>query len=248
MSADTHPTGMRVHTAGSGRVVSLAPGYWRLGLEAGSARTYHLAQLDDYGGLPRSKFPNRPPWQITLQARVSQANLAGTWGFGLWNDPFGFSLGFGGAPWRLPTLPQATWFFHASRENFLSFRDAMPANGFLAQVFRSRFRWDVLRAMAAYPFSPSRARQLLAGCIEEAARELACDVTEWHTYRMRWLEDQVHFEVDGESVFSAPFSPVPPLGLVIWIDNQFAAFPPDGGLRAGVLPIAARCWMEVILR
>ncbi len=245
MTSTMNPTKMRIRISGNGKVVPLATGYWRLVLEAGTANTYHLAQLDDYTELPRSDFPNYPPWQITLQARVSHANLLGTWGFGLWNDPFGFSLGFGGIPWRFPTLPQAAWFFHASRENFLSFREDLPANGFLAQVFRSHFRWHVIGALSLYPFSPSKARQQLSRCIDEAAKRIECDVTCWHTYRMLWLEDEVHFDVDGERVFSVPFSPRPPLGLVIWIDNQFAAFPPNGPLRAGLLPVVEDCWMEV---
>jgi len=31
-----------------------------------------------------------------------------------------------------------------------------------------------------------------------------------------------------------PVSPRPPLGLVIWMDNQYAAFTPDGELKWGL--------------
>jgi hypothetical protein len=35
------------------------------------------------------------------------------------------------------------------------------------------------------------------------------------------------------------------LGLVIWIDNQYAAFPPDGKLGFGTLPNASVTTLEV---
>jgi len=58
-----------------------------------------------------------PPCTFSLHARLSGTDLPGTWGFGLWNDPFGLSLGFGGQAARLPALPQAAWFMHASPPN-----------------------------------------------------------------------------------------------------------------------------------
>jgi hypothetical protein len=36
-----------------------------------------------------------------------------------------------------------------------------------------------------------------------------------------------------------------PLGLVIWIDNQYAAWRPDGTLRMGVLANPHPAWMEI---
>jgi len=83
-----------------------------------------LAQLDDYARTPRSRLSHTPPWTLQVRARASSVDLPGTWGFGLWNDPFGLSLGFGGGkPLRLPTLPQTAWFMQASRPNWLSLRD-----------------------------------------------------------------------------------------------------------------------------
>src|SRR5262245_12963203 len=78
-----------------------------LSIPAGSADQYRLAQLDDYTKAPRSRFPLRVPLSLSLSARVSSNSIPGTWGFGLWNDPFGLSLGFGGNPLRLPALPNA---------------------------------------------------------------------------------------------------------------------------------------------
>jgi hypothetical protein len=46
-------------------------------------------------------------------------------------------------------------------------------------------------------------------------------------------------------VFESPVSPNPPLGLVIWIDNQYAAFTPDGKIGFGVLPNPEPAWLEI---
>ena len=35
------------------------------------------------------------------------------------------------------------------------------------------------------------------------------------------------------------------LGVVIWIDNQYAALPPDGRLRYGTLENQERAWIEI---
>ena len=43
----------------------------------------------------------------------------------------------------------------------------------------------------------------------------------------------VTFEVDGVTVLQTPLSPRPPLAAVIWIDNQYAAFTPQGRDRIG---------------
>ncbi len=106
---------------------------WRLEIPAGPAGQYRLAQLDHY----RKDFPLSAPSTLRLRCRVSDSALPGTWGFGFWNDPFTVSLGLQGTARRLPVLPNATWFFHASSENHLSLHDKLPAQGFLAQSFSS---------------------------------------------------------------------------------------------------------------
>ncbi len=75
-----------------------------------TSRQYSNAQVDDYRGLSRRRFPWRPPAKLTVRARFSHpaGHLKGTAGFGFWNDPFLMT----GA--RLPALPQAIWFFYAS--------------------------------------------------------------------------------------------------------------------------------------
>lgn len=220
---------------------------FRLKIPPGIDRRYRAAQLDDYAQLTRGKFPAQPPKTLSLRARASKESLPGTWGFGLWNDPFGLSLGYGGNPLRLPALPNAIWFFHASEKNYLSFGEK-PGNGFLAQVFRSpasRFPIiPLMRVGARLPFSRKRAREGMREIIEEEGVRLDLDVTKWHKYRFKWSSNQCAFWVDNALVLETSLSPRPPLGLVIWIDNQFAAWRPDGEIQFGVVE-NEECWLDV---
>jgi hypothetical protein len=172
----------------------------------------------------------------------------------LWNDPFGLSLGFGGNPFRLPTLPNAVWFFGASEESYLSFReserdDLAPinaGNGFLVQTFRSpRFHPLLILAGLALPFSRKTTRRILGMIINEDGICLNVDVTQWHGYRLEWHKERVLFEVDDVPLFESQVSPHPPLGLVIWIDNQYAAFTPEGKIRFGILRNPGPAWLEI---
>ena len=239
---------------------------YRLSIPVGLADKYRLAQLDDYAKIPRGRFPLRAPLSLSLSARVSSNSIPGTWGFGLWNDPFGLSLGFGGNPFRLPALPNAVWFFGASKESYLSFRDTstapltngssaqgegIAANGFLAQTFRSpKFHPSLILAGLALPFSRKVARRLLGKVIDEDGINLSrgdrlVAPTQWHRYRLNWRERRVSFEVDGIQVFESHVSPNPPLGLVVWIDNQYAAFTPEGKIGFGVLTNPELATLEI---
>ena len=219
---------------------------FRLSIPKGSANEYRLAQLDDYAKTPRKQFPLRYPVSLSLVARASSAAVPGTWGFGFWNDPFGMSLGFGGTGWRLPALPNAAWFFHASRENHLSFKDDKPAQGFLAQTFRSpAFHPLLIPAGLALPFSGKATRRWLGRVVEEDGVQLDVDVTQWHSYRLDWRANRVVFEVNQVQVFESAVNPKPPLGTVIWIDNQYAAFTPEGKIGFGVLENPEPAWLEI---
>src|SRR5436190_2148611 len=94
-----------VTQTGGGSLV-LADAGLRLVLAGARADRYADAQIDDYAGLARRQFPWRPPLRLTLRARAS-GGLAGTAGFGFWNNPFS---PLGGSP----ALPAAIWFFHAA--------------------------------------------------------------------------------------------------------------------------------------
>jgi len=246
--------------------------HYHLSIPSGKADKYRLAQLDDYAQFSRGRFPHRPSLRLSLLARASSDSIAGTWGFGLWNDPFGLSLGLGGSPWRLPALPNAAWFFGASEENYLSFQESgrgplaptNAANGFIAQTFRApKFHPLLILAGLAFPFSRKMTRRLLSRVIAEDGVQLwnykdrdssatsklvdsrSVDPTQWHRYRLEWSLKRASFEVDEVQVFESLVSPNPPLGLVIWIDNQFAAFTPEGKIGFGVLANPERAWLEV---
>jgi len=235
---------MKPHVT-SGASVDEIPNGFRLTIPAGDNRHYRVAQLDDYAQLARRRFPMHPPQTLRLRARVSAASLPGTWGFGLWNDPFGLSLGFGGNPFRLPALPNAIWFFHASEENYLSFGQR-PGNGFLAQAFRSPgFPFSrLIRIGATLPFSRKKARGLMSEIVEEDGVRLDINAAEWHAYRFEWSPKRTAFWVDEVLVLETSVSPHPPLGLVIWIDNQFAAWHPNGEIGFGMLE-NDKCWLEI---
>jgi len=232
----SNPPDLRARCSPGATVSGNSASGWSLSIPGGPAGRYQLAQLDDYTRLPRRLFPWRPPISLHLRARASAADLPGTWGFGLWNDPFGLSFGQGGTAARLPALPQAAWFFHASPPNHLTFHDALPADGFLAGTFRSLPLPSIL-LMAGLPvlLLPRLARRAAAGLIAQGGTRLHLDVTVWHEYRLDWESDQVRFFVDGDPVLITAAAPRAPLGLVLWIDNQYAAFPPGGRIAFGTL-------------
>ena len=222
------------------RCVKLGEHSWHLEIPASAKRGYRLAQLDDHGSLRRGDFPWKPPLTLSLQARVSSAaGLPGTWGFGLWNDPFSFMIAYNKVVPRFPALPDAAWFFYASPQNYLSFRDDLPASGFLAATFSSSKVPLALLALAS-PSSRTdphpRAAQLCASLrpplIRQDATQIHTNVTDWHAYSLEWEPGWSGSAWMGRRSLRTRISPqVDPLSLVIWIDNQYAALPPAGRLQ-----------------
>lgn len=237
-------------TPGS-QVTRLSSGGWRLEIPAGPAGRYRLAQLDDYTDLPRRAFLWQPPFSLSLRARASQASIPGTWGIGFWNDPFALSLGFGGGR-RIPALPNTAWFFFASTPNYLSLRDDLPALGGLAATFQSPCYPPALLALGAIalPLLVLRPlsrviRRLGRRIVQQDTTALLSDPTEWHIYRLEWSQSRVTFDVDGNSVLETGVAPRGPLGLVIWVDNQYAAWLPSGHLSFGTLANNEPAWVEI---
>ncbi len=227
-------------------------GLQRMEIPAGPGGKYRWAQLDDYMGLPRGTFPWRAPLRLELRARVSAADLPGTWGFGFWNDPFSMSFAIGGTARRLPALPNAVWFFYAGQPNYLAFHDHHPAQGLLAATFASANIPSLLLApgalalpLMALPPAARLIRKAAGLFVKDDAALVPGDPTVWRTYRIDWRDREAQFFVDGVQVFATPVEPRPPLGLVIWIDNQYAAFPPNGRLRMGTSPNPEPAWLEI---
>lgn len=213
---------------------------------------YGLAQVDNYAHLPRWKFPYQLPLKLVLEARVSDTDLPGTWGFGFWNDPFSFGFGGGGMARLLPVLPNAAWFFYGSQENHLSLRDDQPGCGFHAKTFCSP-RLPSILSLLAVPFAPfllwpASARLLRRlGCsvVKEASTALSVPVADWHTYELLWFPSQVVFSIDQQDVFQTATSPQGRLGLVVWIDNQYFRFDGMGQLGFGFIEVSKEQWLQV---
>ena len=98
-----------------------------------------------------------------------------------------------------------------------------------------------------FPFSRVKARKVLSRVIQEDGSELPDPINpvEWHSYRLEWSLNRVAWYVDDVEVFESVVSPNPPLGLVIWIDNQYASFTPEGKVGFGVLENPEPAWLEI---
>jgi hypothetical protein len=234
------------------QVIPLGESAWRLEIPAGPKGRYRVAQLDDYDSLPRRQFAWRPPLRLSLQGRASADTLPGTWGMGLWNNPFGLAILSGVEILRLPALPQAAWFFFASPPNYLSFRDDLPADGALAATFCSSRPPSALLALGApglplllLPPAVRLARRVARRLVRQSSVQLDLFPADWHTYALEWLAEQVTFWVDGQVVHSTGVAPCGPLALVLWVDNQYVALPPSGRLGFGALENPQPAWIEI---
>ena len=233
-----------VWATGAGRVERRAE-YLRLTTVEASGSAYSDAQLDDYatGGLRW-----RPPLTMSFTARLgaSAGQPVGTAGFGLWNDP-------GGSRMRRPALPRALWFFYASPPSNLALDGLAPGAGWLAMTLDASRR----PLLALLPLAPLALALMQHPWLRRAlwpigqwalgARQvpLRVDPAGWHTYRIEWLARRARFWVDGRLALDTPFAPRGPLGLVLWIDNQYAVVTPRGVLRGGLLAAPGEQWLDI---
>jgi hypothetical protein len=244
--------GLKPNITQGSQAVEIEAGVWRLEIPQGPQGHYRLAQLDDYGSLPRGAFPWKAPFSLELKARASAEVIPGTWGFGLWNNPFGMAILRGAEILRLPALPNSAWFFFASPPNYLSLRDDLPAQGWLAATFRSP-RWPApflalgSLALPLLALAPTARllRRLGRRVVRQDAVRLTAGPTSWHAYRLDWQSSCVQFHVDGELVLETATAPQGPLGLVIWVDNQYAALTPEGRASFGTLASPEPAWIEI---
>ena len=68
-----------------------------------------------------------------------------------------------------------------------------------------------------------------------AEKLIPAPMTEWHVYTIDWQRAGVSFYLDGRLLLESDHAPAGPLGLVIWIDNQFLQFAPWGRIRWGLV-------------
>lgn len=245
-----------------GGTIETGPTGLRLVLPEGArAGIYSDAQIDDYGNLPLSHFPWRPPLHLQVKARAShpahptkslpadtlenQQWLRGTAGFGFWNYPFSLS----GAVLR---LPEAIWFFAASPPSNMALVPGSPGWGWKAQVVHANRPGALLAALptaAAVAWGRiSHREQAAARWVQRlsgtAEAPLDADLREWHTYEIDWRFDRARFAVDGVEVLSVVNPPRGPLGFVAWVDNQYAIATPRGQFRFDTLATGPE-WLEV---
>jgi hypothetical protein len=218
-----------------------------------SAQHYTNAQIDDYQALPRRRFAWHPPLKMTVRARFSHpagdgsSGLRGTAGFGFWNDPFMMT----GA--RIPTLPRAVWFFHASPPSDMKLDIHTPGHGWkvatLDALRPSALLWAALSPLAALLMNLRPVYWVLWPAIQRAVNVketlVQAAMTEWHTYTIEWGTKQTRFLVDETVLLDGAPSPRGPLGFVMWIDNQYMQVKPWGRFGWGLLNVPGRQWMEV---
>jgi hypothetical protein len=241
---------LRKWELGGGAVEATADG-WRLILPTGAG--YADAQLDDTAGLTRAQLRWCPPVRFSVEARTSTPAPLGTFGFGFWNDPFSLSLGMGGAARKLPALPQTAWFFYMSPPGDLPLDPSVAGIGWKAATLRSsRMPGWVLTPLAIGGGALLSVPGLRRYAFRQASRfyraqeaSLAANPAEWHTYSIEWREAEARFFVDGALALCSAHPPAGPLGLVLWIDNQYAVASPERGFGFGVLPLSAGQELEL---
>lgn len=254
--------------SGAARLEPL-PDALRLTVGPASAGTYCNAQVDDYHRQRARAYPWRPPLRLRVRARASSpawpasrtptdapgeadakasAYLRGTAGFGFWNA----SLSGAGGALR---PPEALWFFAASPPSNMALTPGVPGYGWKAQAVHAR-RLGALGALG--PMAATALWARLSGDERAAARWLnrlsgareapldaeTASLRDWHGYEIEWRAEVARYRVDGYEVLTVPNPPRGPLGLVIWIDTQYAVATPRGDLRFGALATSEQ-WLEL---
>lgn len=236
-----------------GPVSGIPPLFERAELVLPPVRSYTDAQLDDTKNLPRRSLRWEPPLYFSLRARTSVPDPRGTFGFGFWNDPFSLSLGMGGAARKLPAAPQCAWFFYGSPPHDLQLADGVAGSGWKAQTLTFRSVPSLLLApIAAGGVLLASLLPLRRWAFRQARRFyraderlLGVDPSAWHAYAVEWTGSAVRFFVDGAEVLYSAHPPHPPLGLVLWIDNQYAVASAEKGFSFGVLPLEREQTLEL---
>ena len=240
--------GWQGQMAGRGGWESGADGL-RLVNDGATSTGYTNAQIDDYQHLSRRDFPWRPPLRLTVRARFSHpaTELRGTAGFGFWNDP----LAMGGR--RLPALPQALWFFYAAPPSDLKLDRDVPGWGWKAATIDARrlsfaaLAPTIPLAVPLMNLTPFYRLLWPIGqrAIGVAERSVPAGMTDWHIYTIDWRREGAAFHVDGALLLRTNTAPSGPLGLVLWLDNQYMQVTPWGRFAWGLVDKRQAEWLEV---
>ena len=200
----------------------------RLKVSGGENDQLALAQLDDYSYRPRADFNWEPPLVIDFRLRFSDQNGLGTGGFYLWNNPLGLGS-------ELPNLRPLKWigiyrFGPGAQMTF-----STETDNFRASVMNGR--WLDVLTFLGLPFAPPLR-------LKEFGLDQRHDWTQWHTYRIEWLTEQVNIAIDDEPILSYKTKLKGPLSIVIWYDNNF----PQISLKKFDLKLSeveAPAWLDV---
>ncbi len=214
-----------------------------------TATGYADAQLDDYSGRKRRRYPHWPGTTLSLTAHFSApgANLCGTAGFGFWNAPFGDPT----VP--TPALPQAAWFFFASPPNNLPLAADGPGRGWFAATLDATtwLAWGMV-PLAPFVLLLNQFRATRQGLWPHVQRALGIryqpldvDMTAWHLYNLVWERGRALFAVDEKVVLETDCAPRGPLGFVAWIDNQYMIVTPRGRVGWGTIPTTEPQWLAI---
>jgi hypothetical protein len=216
----------------------------RLQLAGAQRDRYADAQIDDYTGLKRNQFPWRPPLRLTVRARAS-ALVAGTAGFGFWNNPFSPFGGF-------PALPAAIWFFHAAPPSDMPIALDVPGYGWKAACIDATgpgaLAWPPLApAVVALNQSPSLYRRVWP-VVQRSLRISEASIPSvdqtWREYMLEWREQRARFMIDGAVVHETDRTSRGPLGFVAWVDNQWLIATPQGRLGWGLSSTDSQ-WLDL---
>jgi hypothetical protein len=220
-------------------------GRLRFVLEGAEEGSLSDAEIGDYRSVHPSKLPWTPPLRLTVRSRASHSagDLLGTAGFGFWNDPFDWSG-------NVQSPPNSLWFLYASPQSDIAFVPRVRGNGWKAASLNGGRANRLTMALGNFVFNLPGLSRLVYRLAETrmAAGELVLDsviLTDWHTYRIDWLDHEAIFFVDDEQVFRASDPPQVPLGFVAWIDNNCMTMGPGRDFSFKRLSIEGRQWLEL---
>lgn len=218
---------------GTASIDERAPGHYVLSIHA-DGTTYCNAQLDDYHHLPRRSYPWRAPIRLSLDARLT-GDARGTWGFGFWNAPYSPLAN------RWPALPATAWFFGNGSGNLAWDIDSTPTGFKAATLDTHRMRARLLALCAPLLLLLLRSTTIFQTVWPHLTRWLGLSErmlpqdSDWHHYELQWQPDCTTWLVDGIVVHQAPSAPHAPLGLCIWVDNQWLVAGPQSGFGWGLV-------------
>ncbi len=220
------------------------PGIGRLIVEGAVAGELSDAEIDDHRTAPRWNLKWKPPVTLTVRARFSHpaGEIAGTAGFGFWNDPFDW-VG------NVESPPNALWFFYASPHSDMAFVRGVPGQGWKAGMLNGGRADRLTMAIGNFIFRiPGMSKLVFAIAqtrLNAAEQVLTADMTEWHDYVLEWGKREAIFRVDGQEVLRAANPPSVPLGFVAWVDNNATTMGPGKQFDFQRVAVARRQWMEL---